>query len=323
MIESIRSLVVTAYGEVPKIGSLAPVAPKSGELLVEVRTCGLNFADSLLIKGKYQDSPNPPFALGMEVCGTVLEVGSGVEGFQQGDRIASFCGHGGLSDRLTVAADRCLHVPDTMDDITAAAFPVAYGTSHLALLRRADLKAGETLLVLGAAGGVGLTAVEIGRAVGARVIAVARGAEKQEAAKQAGADIVLDSEMDDPLAAFRAEAPIHVVYDPVGGALGQAALRSLAPEGRHLLIGFASGALPDLKPNHLLVKNSTVIGVNWGGYLSFAPDVLTDSLEDLVAWYGEGRIAPHVSHVLPFDQALEGLDMLRSRKATGKIVIRL
>ncbi len=323
MIESIRSLVVTAYGEAPVVKSRRPGAPERGQVLVAVRTCGLNFADTLLIEGKYQENPRPPFVLGMEICGEILEIGPDVEGFRVGERIVSFCGHGGLADRLVVAAERCLRVPDSMDDVTAAGFPVAYGTSHLALIRRAGLRRGETLLVLGAAGGVGLTAVEIGRAAGARVVAVARGEAKQRAARQAGADLVIDSDIADPLAAFRAEGPIHVVYDPVGGVLGQAALRSLAPEGRHLLIGFASGELPVLKPNHLLVKNTTVIGVNWGGYLSFAPAVLTASLKELMAWHGKGRITPHVSQVLPFDQALDGLDLLRTRRATGKIVVRL
>ena len=277
----------------------------------------------LMIQGKYQDTPLRPFVPGMEICGQVMEPGDSASDFSVGDRVVAFCGHGGLAEEVVVDAVRCRKVPDTMTDIVAAGFQIAYGTSHLALIRRARLKKGETLVVLGAAGGVGLTAVEIGHATGARVIAVARGADKLEIARAAGADEILDADTDDLRGALKALGSADVVYDAVGGAMGEAALRALKPEGRFLTIGFASGDVPVAKLNHLLVKNIDVIGVYWGGYLKFAPDVLTDSIGALMEWHAEGRITPHISNVLPSDKALEGLELLRTRQATGKVVITL
>ena len=296
-------------------------APGPGQVRVRVAACGLNFADLLMLTGDYQATPPLPFIPGMEIAGRVEALGSGVTGLAPGDRIAAVPGHGGLAEMAVIDAHACRPLPATMDDVTAAGFQIAYGTSHLSLTRRARLAAGETLAVLGAAGGVGLTAVETGKALGARVIAVARGAERLGVAQQAGADLLIDGETPDLLAALREAGPVNVVYDPVGGAHGDAALRALAPEGRHILIGFASGALPALKPNHLLVKNVTVIGFFWGGYPGFNPQAVADSMTDLMRWHAEGRIRPHVSHVLPLDRALEGLELLRSRTATGKVVI--
>lgn len=296
---------------------------RSDECVIQVSHCGLNFADLLMIRGTYQDTPEFPFAPGMEVCGEVISVGDRVTRVKKGDRIAAFCGHGGLANHVNVAADRCILLPETMPSHIAAGFQIAYGTSHLALTRRARLQPGETLVVLGAAGGVGLTAVEIGHAMGARVIAVARGAEKRAIAERAGADLSIDAETDDLRTALKAVGPVHVVYDAVGGALGEAALRTLEPEGRYLVIGFASGDVPKPRVNHLLVKNIDVIGFYWGGYTRFAPEVLRESLTELMTWHAEGRLHPHISHVLPFDQIEDGLDLLRSRKATGKVVIEV
>lgn len=318
-----RALVIPPSGVPEFVQDWSVSAPKAGELAVKIAACGLNFADLLMIDGTYQETPDRPFVPGMEICGEVTEIGEGVAGFAKGDRILAFCGHGGLAEKTVVAAARCRKVPQTMPDTVAAGFQIAYGTSHLALTRRARLQPGETLVVLGAAGGVGLTAVEIGHALGARVIAVARGAEKREIARRAGADETLDAETEDLRGALKALGGADVVYDSVGGALGEAALRAMKPEGRFLAIGFASGDVPVAKLNHLLVKNVDVIGFYWGGYLKFAPSALTESLGELMAWHGAGRIRPHISHVLPFGQALEGLDLLKSRKATGKVVITL
>ena len=207
--------------------------------------------------------------------------------------------------------------------VSAAALQVAYGTSHVALGYKAALKAGETLLVLGAAGGVGLTAVEIGKLMGATVIACARGADKLAVAKAAGADHLIDAEKDDIREAVRALGGADVVYDPVGGDQFKAAMRACNPEARLLSIGFASGEVPQVPANILLVKNLTVMGFYWGGYLAFKPSVVTDSLTELVRWHAEGKIKPHVSHALPLEQALEGMELLRSRKSTGKVVITL
>ncbi|MGR3514896.1 MAG: NADPH:quinone oxidoreductase family protein [Paracoccaceae bacterium] len=318
-----RALAVRTHGTPVIVDDWVLPSPAEGELRVKVSACGLNFADLLMIDGTYQETPDLPFVPGLEVCGMVDAVGDGVTDFAPGDRVSAFCGSGGLADVVNVASARCRNVPDGMSDAVAAGFQIAYGTSHLALTRRTRLTEGETLVVLGAAGGVGLTAVEIGHALGARVIAVARGAEKLVIAKAAGADRVVDAETDDLRADLRALGGADVVYDAVGGELGEAALRALHPEGRYLAIGFASGGIPEPKLNHLLVKNIDVIGFYWGGYLKFAAKALTDSLGELMDWHAEGRISPHISHTLPFDQVRDGLELIRSRKATGKVVITL
>lgn len=318
---AVKAMVVNSLGGPLELETLPLAPPESNEICLKIRACGLNFADLLQIEGKYQERIAPPFVPGMEVCGTIETVGPAVKGFEVGQRVVCVPGHGGLATHLNVTAALCTPVPDTLNDIQAAGFQIAYGTSHMALVRRARLQAGETVLVLGAAGGVGLTAVEIAHAMGARVIAVARGARKLEIARAAGADVLIDASEPDLKHRFKSEGPVHVVYDAVGGDLGEAALSSLAPEGRFLAIGFASGDIPQVKLNHMLVKNIDVIGFYWGGYTKFNPDALRDSMETLLDWAAEGRITPHVSHVLPLEQAEEGLELLRSRKATGKVVI--
>ncbi|MEM9426681.1 MAG: NADPH:quinone oxidoreductase family protein [Pseudomonadota bacterium] len=300
-------------------------APSRGpnDVHIRVRACGLNFADLLMIDGTYQETPALPFVPGLEVCGEVLARGDDVTALAVGDRVSAYCGSGGLAEEAVVPANRCRKVPASMPDTVAAGFQIAYGTSHLALTRRARLMPGETLVVLGAAGGVGLTAVEIGHALGARVIGVARGDSKLDIARRAGADEVLDATTDDLRGALRALGGADVIYDAVGGDLGEAALRALRPEGRFLAIGFASGQVPKPRLNHMLVKNIDVIGFYWGGYMAFAPDVLAESLSELIGWHAEDRIHPHISHVLPFDQTPEALDLLKTRKATGKVVVTL
>ena len=295
--------------------------PGVGEVLIRIAACGLNFADLLMIKGRYQETPTPPFTLGMELAGVVEAVGADVDPALIGTRVAVFSGGGGLADYGVFCADQCVPLPDAMSFEDAAAFQIAYGTSHLALARRAQLQAGETLLVLGAAGGVGLTAVEIGKQMGATVIAVARGKDKLSVAKSAGADHLIDSETDDLREAVRALGGADVVYDPVGGPLFTQAFRACKPEARMLVIGFASGDIPSIPANHLLVKNVSLLGFYWGGYLKFNPGALTDSLATLFGWYADGALKPHVSHVLPLDQADAALELLRSRRSTGKVVV--
>lgn len=318
-----HAYVVTSAGNASFSMNWNLPEPAPNELRVEVSASGLNFADLLMIQGTYQDTPPLPFVPGLEICGTVLAVGTDVSGFSKGDRISAYCGSGGLASEANVDAARCRKVPVTMPDAVAAGFQIAYGTSHLSLTRRARLSPKDTLVVLGAAGGVGLTAVEIGKAVGARVIGVARGQAKLDIAKAAGADHVIDADTPDLRADLKALGSVDVVYDAVGGPLGEAALRALKPEGRYLTIGFASGEVPKPKLNHLLVKNIDVIGVYWGGYLSFAPDVLNASLAELTDWFEADRIAPHISHILPFEHTPEALELLRTRKATGKVVVTL
>ncbi len=316
-----RAFQVASFGDKPTIADLADPAPGPGEVLLDIAACGLNFADLLMAKGTYQDTPEPPFTLGMEVCGTVITQGPGVEKPTVGTRVAVFGGQGGLAEKGVFPAALCRDVPDTMSDEIAAGFMVAYGTSHLALARRAQLQAGETLLVLGAAGGVGLTAVEVGKTMGATVIAVARGADKLAVAKAAGADHLIDSETDDIKSAVKALGGADVVYDPVGGDTFKAALGACNREARVIVIGFASGDVPQIPANILLVKNITVIGFYWGGYLGFNPQALTDSLAELMAWHADGRLKPHISHTLPLDQAADALEFMRSRKSTGKVVV--
>ncbi len=316
-----RAFQVTDFAAPPRITDIVAPIPSKGEILLQIHACGLNFADLLMAKGTYQDTPKPPFTLGMEVCGTVVAQGPGVTSPAIGTRVAVFGGQGGLAEQGVFPADLCRTIPNEMPAEVAAGFQVAYGTSHLALTRRARLCAADTLLVLGAAGGVGLTAVEIGKALGATVIAVARGAEKLAAAKAAGADHLLDSDTDDITAGVKALGGADVVYDPVGGALFTAAMKACNREARVLTIGFASGDVPQIPANILLVKNITVIGFYWGGYLKFDPKALTDSLADLMQMYVDGRLAPHVSHTLPLEQASGALDLLAKRKATGKVVV--
>jgi NADPH2:quinone reductase len=298
-------------------------SPEPGQILLKIAACGLNFADLLMLKGQYQDTPALPFILGMEVAGTVEALGDGVTGPPVGTRVAVFGGQGGLADFGCFDADRAVPLPDMMSMTDAAAFLIAYGTSHLALDHRARMQAGETLLVLGAAGGVGLTAVEVGKLMGAKVIACARGADKLAAARQAGADHLIDAATDDIRAVVKSLGGADVVYDPVGGDQWQAAFRACKPEARLLPIGFASGDVPQIPANHLLVKNLSVLGVYWGGYMKFRPKAVTDSLRVLMGWYAEGRIKPHVSHILPLEQVDEGLELLRTRASTGKVVITM
>lgn len=317
-----RAFRVTSHDTAPSLENIATPDPGRGEIRLAIKACGLNFADLLMTTGKYQDTPPLPFTLGMEVAGIVDALGPDTDGPAVGTRVAVFGGKGGLAEMGCFPADRVVPIPDEMSFEDAAAFMVAYGTSHVALDYRARMKPGETLLVLGAAGGVGLTAVEIGKLMGANVIACARGQDKLAVAKAAGADHLIDAKTcDDLRGAIKALGGADVVYDPVGGDQWKAAFRASNPDARLLPIGFASGEVPQIPANHMLVKNLTVLGVYWGGYLAFKPEVVTESLTTLMGWYVEGKLKPHVSNVLPLDRAAEGMELLRQRKSTGKVVI--
>jgi NADPH2:quinone reductase len=295
--------------------------PRAGEVLVRIAACGLNFADLLMLKGTYQDMPARPYTPGMELSGTIEARGDGVTDLETGTRVAVFAGHGGLAEYGVFPAQRCVPLPGSMDFAEAAGFLVAYGTSHLALTRRARLRDGERLLVIGAGGGVGLSAVELGAALGAEVIAAARGPDKLAAARTAGAHHLVDLATADLTAEVRALGSADVVYDAVGGQAFDAALRAIRPEGRVLLIGFASGDVPQIAANRLLVKNVDVVGVDWGGYLRFHPEALDRSLRDCMDLYRAGRLRPAIGATLPFDRAPEALDLLRRRAVPGKIVV--
>lgn len=316
-----RAFQVTSHSTPATVSDLPIPTPAAGEIRLRIGACGLNFADLLMQKGTYQDTPALPFVGGMEVAGTVEAHGPGVDSPAIGTRVAVFGGQGGLAEFGCFDARRAIEIPDSMSFEEAAAFVVAYGTSHVALDYRARLQPGETLLVLGAAGGVGLTAIEIGKLMGANVIACARGADKLEIAREVGADHLIDAQSEDIRAAVKALGGADVVYDPVGGDQFKAAFRACNPEARLLPIGFASGDVPSIPANHLLVKNLTVMGFYWGGYMGFRPEIITDSLATLFQWYSQGRLHPHISHSLPLERTAEAMELLRSRKSTGKVVV--
>jgi NADPH2:quinone reductase len=318
-----QAMMATDYDAPLVMQKRAMPTPAYGEVVVQVATCGLNFGDTLLIKGSYQEKPALPFVPGMELAGTVTQLGEGVSDLQVGQRIGAYCGTGGLSEYVALRSEVCVPIPDAMPFVDAAAFLITYGTSHLALQACAGLKADERLLVLGASGGVGLTAVELGQLMGAEVIACARGAAKLEICRQLGADHLICSESQDIREAVRALGGADVLYDPVGGAQFKAAMRACNQGARLLPLGFASGEVPQIPANILLVKNMTVLGFYLGGYAKLHPRALGESFEQLMGWYLEGRLKPHVSHLLPLEAANEGLDLLRTRQATGKVVIEV
>jgi len=318
-----RAFQLVSSGEPATVVEIDRPDPAPDEIRLKIEACGLNFGDLLMIKGTYQERPDLPFTLGMEPAGVVDAVGEDVTNLKPGDRVAVYHGHGGLAEYGCFPAANCNLLPDNMTTTIGAGFLVAYGTSHLALEHRARLKAGETLLVLGAAGGIGLTAIEIGKRMGATVIACARGQDKLKIAASAGADHLIDSDTEDLREVVKSLGGADVVYDPVGGDLFKAALRACNPEARIIPLGFASGQVPQIPANILLVKNLDVIGYYWGGYLKFAPKVLHDSLDTLLEWYAAGELHPHISHTLPLEQANEALELLRSRKSTGKVVVTI
>jgi NADPH:quinone reductase len=318
-----RAMQVTEYGQPLEMREIEAPRPQAGQVLLDIHTVGMNFGDTLLVQGTYQEKPPLPFTLGMEICGTIAALGDGVSHLKTGQRVAVFAGQGGLAEQGCFDARTCVPIPDNMSNEHAAAFLIAYGTSHVALDYKAHLLKGERLLVLGASGGIGLTAVELGKLMGAEVIACARGADKLAVAKAAGADHLIDSDSQDIREIVKSLGGADVVYDPIGGDQFKAAMRACNPEARLIPLGFASGDVPQIPANIILVKNLSIIGLYWGGYAKFKPSVLTDSFTQLFKWYAEGRLKPHVSHTLPLEQANEALELLRSRKSTGKVVVRV
>lgn len=321
-----RAVLCHEFGppESLKIEEIAPPEPGEGQVAVAVHAAGVNFADTLIIEGKYQDKPPMPFSPGLEAAGVVSRVGAGVTGLKEGDRVMAMLGYGGFAEEALAPAAATMKIPDSMDFVDAAGFPVAYGTSHVALRHRGNLKAGETLLVHGAAGGVGLTAVQIGRVLGAEVIGTARGREKLDIARTNGAKHVIDYSDEDVrerVLEITGKRGADVIYDPVGGDVFDASLRCIAWEGRILVIGFASGRIPQAPANYMLVKNCAVVGVYWGAYHKRNPQVVRDSFDELFGWYDDGLLRPHVSHTFELDEVSDAMQMLLSRKSTGKIVV--
>ena len=318
----IRIAVVEQLGAEPVVRSRPAPHPGAGQVLVRMRAAALNFADLLKAQGQYQERQDPPFVPGLEGAGEVVSA-PGDSGLRPGDRVAVLA-PGTMAELVAVAPGACTPIPDAMTLDQAAGFQIAYGTSHLALAHLARLRPGQVLAVLGAAGGVGLTAVEIGHALGARVIGVARGQDRLAVVRQAGAGHVIDSaDCPDLKAALRDLGGVDVVYDAVGDAAGEAAFRAMNAGGHFLVIGFAGGRPPVLPLNHALVKNISIHGFYWGGYARLDPQAVSDSMADLFGMFRDGRLAPVTGQAMPLDRIADAFDLLRSRRSVGKIVVAL
>ncbi len=321
-----RAILCKAWGGPATLSCEETAAPElpPGHVRFAVHGAGINFADTLMIAGKYQEKPAFPFVPGLEAAGVVSEVAADVQRLKVGDRIMAYMGHGGFAEEAVVREAQAVRVPDKMDLTTAAGFAVAYGTAHLALTHRGNLKAGETLLVNGASSGVGLTAVEVGKAMGATVIAGASSAEKLAVASTHGADHGINYASEDLRERVKALTQGHgadVVFDPVGGDAFDASLRAIAWEGRLLVVGFASGRIPSAPANYVLVKNCAVIGVLWGASVRRDPALAHASFAELFSMYEAGKLKPLVSRTFPLERAAEALTLMMERKITGKLVL--
>jgi NADPH2:quinone reductase len=320
-----RAVVCRAWGGVEdlKVEEVPAPAPGPGEVLVSVRATAVNYADALLVAGRYQTKPALPFSPGLETAGVVAATGEGVTRFARGDRVMAVLPYGGLAELAVAPEAETFAIPDGMTFEEAGAFPIAYISSHVALRWQGRLEPGETLLVLGAAGGVGLTAVEIGKAMGARVIAGASTAEKLAAARRRGADETVNyasENLTERVMALTDGKGADVCFDPIGGDLFDAALSALGWGGRILLVGFVGG-VPQIPANRLLVKHRAALGSSLRYFRWHAPDKLRRSVEELLGWYGEGRLSPLITHRLPLERTVEAIRLLTDRKAHGKVVV--
>ena len=292
---------------------------------VKVKAAGLNFPDTLIIEGKYQIKPELPFSPGGEMAGEIIEVGPDVKNLKPGMRVMGLTGYGSFAEEMVIGESRVIPVPDGMKDETAAAFSMVYGTSYHALKQRANIQPGETLLVLGASGGVGLAAVELGKAMGAKVIAAASSDDKLQVAKEAGADDLINYTDEDLKEALKSRYPqgIDVIYDPVGDRFTEPALRNMAWNGRFLIVGFAAGETPKIPANLTLLKGCSVVGVFWGAFTAKEPKAHIQNVKELMQLFAEGKINPRVSEVFPFEQYEDALAALSSRRAKGKVVLKV
>ncbi len=323
-----RALLCKEYGPPESLIIEETADPKvsGASCLVDVKAAGVNFPDTLIIQGKYQFQPPMPFSPGGEIAGVISQVGDKVKHLKPGDRVMGLTGWGGFAEKVSVAEANLIPVPDGIDLTNAAGFVMTYGTSMHALVQRGRLQAGETLLVLGAGGGVGLAAVELGKAMGAHVIAAASTAEKLAIAKEAGADELINySEVNlkDTLKTLTDGKGVDVVYDPVGGALSELALRSMAWCGRHLIIGFAAGEIPKLPANLTLLKGCEIVGVFWGAFTQRQPQDNLANFQQMIAWVQEGRIRPKVNNIYSFENAGQAIKDMAERKLNGKAVIKI
>ena len=306
------------------IEDLPSPVPGPGETVVTVKAASVNFPDVLIIQNKYQYKPPLPFSPGSELSGVIKSVGEGVKGFKIGDKVIAFTTYGAFAEEVKVEAGRLVPMPEGMDFKSAAAFLLTYGTSDHALRDRGQLRANETLLVLGAAGGVGIAAIEIGKALGAKVIACASSDDKLAVCKAHGADEIINYTSEDLRERIKAITDgkgVDVVYDPVGGPYTEPAFRSITWRGRLLVVGFAAGEIPKLPLNLALLKGAAAVGVFWGDFARREPRAFADSVRQLGAWFREGKLKPHVSVSYPLAQAADALKLMASRKVKGKVVL--
>jgi len=323
-----RAVVLSSYGPPPELSVKDIPAPalKPGHVRIRVHAVGFGFPDALMVAGKYQVKPEAPYTPGNEVAGVITEVAADVADFKPGARVLAMAGQGGLAEECVAAADSLISLPASMSMAAAAGFLVNYGTTYHALVQRANIQPGETLLVLGAAGGVGLTAIEIGKALGARVLAAASTPEKLELAKRHGADAVFNYTQDTIKAKvmeFTGGRGIDVAYDPVGADFAEQVVRSMAWNGRYLVIGFAGGKIPAIPLNLALLKGCSLVGVFWGAHTRKEPAVHASNLKALFDLFESGKIKPHVTELEGLDRFTEALDVLNTRRSTGKVVIRV
>jgi NADPH2:quinone reductase len=320
-----RAVLCESWGgpETLVVKEVADPVAKAGEVLVRIRSAGVNFPDVLIIQKKYQVQPELPFSPGAEFAGDILAVGEGVTGFAVGDRVAGLCTTGGFAEKIAVEAARLFRIPDSVSYEVASGFLLAYGTSYHAVKDRAALLKGETMLVLGAAGGVGLSAVEIGKVIGARVVAAASSDEKLEICRAHGADEVINYATEDLRAGIKRTcgAGPDVIYDPVGGKFSEAAFRSIGWRGRHLVIGFANGDIPAIPLNLTLLKGASLVGVFWGSFTQREPKVFANGVAEMLGWMAEGKLKPRISKTYNLNDVPQALVDMSERKVTGKIVV--
>jgi NADPH2:quinone reductase len=322
----VKAVLCKAYGppESLVVEDVPSPTPGPGEVVISVKAASVNFPDVLIIQNKYQVKPPLPFSPGSEVAGLVKAVGDGVTSFKPGDPVMAIIGYGAFAEEVKTEVPRLLPIPAGMDFANAAAFGLTYATSEHALCDRGALKAGETLLVLGAAGGVGIAAIEIGKALGARVIACASTDEKLAVCRSHGADETINyatGDLRESIKALTGGAGADVVYDPVGGPYTELALRSIAWRGRLLVVGFASGEIPKIPLNLTLLKGCSIVGVFWGEFTRREPPRFAEAMRRLGRWYAEGKLKPHVSATFPLERAADALTLMAERKVTGKVVL--
>ena len=323
-----KAYVCREFGPVEshKVEEIEDPRAEAGQVVVDVKAAGVSFPDVLIVQGKYQFQPPFPFSPGGEIAGVISEIGEGVVDWKVGDRVIAMTGNGGIAEKVVAFEMTLMPLPETMDFKDGAAFPLNYGTTYHALKQRGQLQTGETLLVTGAGGGVGTTAIEIGKAMGARVIAAASTDEKLEIAKNLGADEVInysDGELKEKVKALTDGLGADVIYDPIGGDIFMQCMRCINWKGRVLVIGFASGPIPEVPTNLALLKGCSIVGVFWGRFTGAEPEENSQNFNELFALHAEGKLKPQITKSYSLDDTAVAISSLENRKATGKVVIEI